>query len=256
MWTSHPDADAVLSLLVDGQRRVLGDDLIGAYLFGSAATGTFEPGVSDLDTIAVLRSDATAGQLAALAELHARIVRETPGWEDRVEVVYLSTHALRNFREPSPAARIAPGEPFHAIEVDDRWLIDWYQVRASGIALHGPSPDEVVPPITSEEDVEAVRRHLLEDLQWRDGLQTPAGRAYAILSMCRGLRTFETGEHVSKREGARWAAEVMPEYAGVIAAALAWRSRDTARPAMMSVMTEEAANRLVVDVQRRLRAEP
>ena len=42
----------------------------------------------------------------------------------------------------------------------------------------------------------------------------------------------------------------------VIAAALAWRSRDTARPAMMSVMTEEAANRLVVDVQRRLRAEP
>jgi hypothetical protein len=84
----------------------------------------------------------------------------------------------------------------------------------------------------------------------------PTAGQLAVLSMCRGLRTCETGEHVSKREGARWAAEVMPEHAGVIADALAWRSRDTTRPGMTGRMTEEAANRLVVDVRRRLRAVP
>jgi hypothetical protein len=36
-----------------------------------------------------------------------------------VEVVYLSSRALATFRTvSSPAARISPGEPFHAIQVD------------------------------------------------------------------------------------------------------------------------------------------
>ncbi len=161
MGTIDPDAVAVLSLLRDGQRRVLGADLVGSYLFGSAATGTFEPGSSDVDTIAVLRSDPTDTHLGSLRELHAGIVREMPDWDDRVEAVYLSTHALMNFRTTSPAARISPGEPFHPIEVDGRWLIDWYQLRTVGIALYGPPATQVAPPIMEGEYVEAVRQHLL-----------------------------------------------------------------------------------------------
>jgi predicted nucleotidyltransferase len=51
---------------VDGQRQTLGVDLIGSYLFGSVVMGDFEPGTSDVDTVAIVRSDLTAGQLAAL----------------------------------------------------------------------------------------------------------------------------------------------------------------------------------------------
>lgn len=147
-----------------------------------------------------------------------------------------------------------PGEPFHAIEVDDRWLIDWYQVRTVGIALFGPSPAEVVPPISKDEYVEAVRRHLLEP-DWVDDFPAHGDlwdRSYAILSMCRGLRTCLTGEHVSKREGARWASELMPEHAGLIADALTWRERSQVS-GVGSVMTHEVTRRFVIDVQRQLR---
>ena len=174
MWTSDADADAALSLLVDGHRRVLGTDLVGSYLYGSAATGAFEPGVSDLDAVAVLRSDPTESQLAGLRELHASIVRELPEWDGRVEVVYLSTRALMTFMTPSPAARISPGEPFHPIEVDRRWLIDWYQLRTVGIALHGPTVVQVAPLITQGEYVEGVRQHLL-DPAWLDASVGPGG---------------------------------------------------------------------------------
>ncbi|MBI3647417.1 MAG: nucleotidyltransferase domain-containing protein [Actinobacteria bacterium] len=49
-----------------GQTQALGVDLVGSYLFGSVVTGDFDPGISDVDTVAVLRSDLTAAQLAAL----------------------------------------------------------------------------------------------------------------------------------------------------------------------------------------------
>jgi hypothetical protein len=247
MWTSDADADSVLSLLVGGQRRVLATDLAGSYLFGSAATGAFEPGVSDLDTVALLRSDPTERQLARLRVLHASIVREMPEWDGRVEAVYVSTHALTNFRTTSPAARISPGEPFHPIEVDHRWLIDWYQLRAVGIALHGPPVAHVAPLITHGEYVEGVRQHL-SDPEWRDATVTLGDRSYAILSMCRGLRTCRTGEHISKREGARWASQLMPEHAALIEDALAWRARPEDRPGSCR-MSQEATRRFISEVQ-------
>lgn len=184
----------------------------------------FEPGISDVDTVAVLRSDPTGEQLILLDRLHGLIVEAMPEWSDRIEAVYLSSDALSGFRSATfPAARISPGEPFHAIEVDDRWLIDWYQLRTVGLAMSGPPATSVVPPISRREWVGAVRRHLLE---WPvdDSMATSGDRAYVVLSMCRGLRTCTTGDHVSKREAARWACETLPAHASTIEDALVRRS--------------------------------
>jgi hypothetical protein len=217
-------SEDVLARLLDGQRQALSDDLVGFYLFGSAVTGGYEPGISDLDTVAVLRSDPTDEQLASLDRLHRTIAEETPEWQDRIEVVYLSAHALREFRaRTSPAARISPGEPFHAIEVDHRWLIDWYQLREVGIALVGPSATSLVPAISRDEYIEAVRQHLLDWREWTS-FETRGSQAYAILTTCRGLRTILTGEHVSKREAAEWARLELPEHEELIGRAVAWRA--------------------------------
>jgi 1-acyl-sn-glycerol-3-phosphate acyltransferase len=222
----HPEVRKLLPRLTDGQELVLGDDLLGSYVFGSVATGDFEPDISDVDAATVLRADPTPDQLNALGRLHQAIVEEMPAWEDRIEVVYLSSRALAMFRTASwPAARISPGEPFHAIDVDRRWLIDWYQLREVGIALRGPAIDSLVPEITHGEYVEEVRQHLLT---WRDSLddlESQGDQAYAVLTMCRGFRTVRTGEHVSKREAARWASEELPEHADLIRDALEWRER-------------------------------
>lgn len=175
-----------------------------------------------------------------------------PQWEDRVEVVYLSTRALETFRtESSAAARISPGEPFHAIQVDHRWLIDWYQLREIGEALYGPPAMTLVPVISHEDYVEAVRQHILD---WPDSVEGLAqgSQAYAIITLCRGLRTLRTGEHVSKREAARWGCEAMPDHAQLIRDAVGWREQSHTEPRIDGVETREATRRFVADAKRLL----
>lgn len=253
MEERDPRVGKLLTRLADSQEQTLGGDLHGSYVFGSVVTGDFDPGISDVDTVAVLRSDPTAAQLGALECLHRDIVEEMPEWEDRVEAVYLSSRALMTFRNASsPAARISPGEPFHTIEVDQRWLMDWYQLREAGIALFGPPVASLVPVISRLEYVESVRQHMLS---WRDpvdDLVAQGDQAYAILTMCRGLRTWRTGEHVSKREAARWACEALPEYAELIRGAVVWRARSSNGRRVDGTATRDATWRFVKEVQRLL----
>jgi predicted nucleotidyltransferase len=226
MESWHPEVEELLGRLTDGQQEVLGQGLLGSYVFGSVATGDFHPGISDVDTVVVLGADLTPDRHAALERLHRDLVADIPSWEDRVEVVYLSSRALlASLLTSAPAARISPGEPFHAIEVDRRWLIDWYQLREVGITLRGPSVASFVPQISHGDYVEGVRRHLLT---WRDSLEaleSQGDQAYAILTVCRGLRTVRMGEHVSKRHAAHWASGELPEHADLIRDALEWRAR-------------------------------
>jgi predicted nucleotidyltransferase len=206
---------------------ILGNRLLAVYLFGSATTGAYEPAISDVDTVAVLRDDLTDDDIASLGALHERIVREAPTWNDRIEVDYLSAMAIADFRShPWPAARVSPGELFHRIQIDRRWLLDWYQVRSTGITLYGRPPEEIVPEIPQSEFVDAVREQLAE---WPDRLAnntTPGRLAYVVLTLCRAFRACTTGDNVSKKEAAVWAAGKLPDFAGVINDAIAWRYAD------------------------------
>lgn len=224
MIIGDPVADTLVPRLLDDLSGALGANLFAVYLFGSAATGNFEPSISDVDLAAIVKRELAPAELDALDRMHRELVAEMPAWDGRVEVVYVTSQGLRTFRYgTSAAARISPGEPFHSIEVDPTWLIDWYQLREIGVTLLGPPPTEVVPVISKGEYVEAVRRLILA---WpTDDLAMLGNQAYAILTMCRGLRTVVTGEYVSKREAARWASDLLPGYAELIRTALSWREQ-------------------------------
>lgn len=253
MWRTDPAVNQTLARLLDGQRAALGDSLVGIYLFGSLVTGSFEPGSSDIDTVVLLRDDLTETTLAALSDLHAQIVRQSPEWTDRIEAVYLSTRALETSLSGSaPAARISPGEDFHVIGVDPLWILDWYRVLTVGIALEGPPIAELIPAIPREDYLKALRGHLL-DPDWLARLDVAGSRCYAVITMCRGLRSIQIGDYVSKRDGAGWASDAMPQYASLIAAAMAWRlaapdERDDA------TLAEPEVRALVLDIQRKVRS--
>jgi hypothetical protein len=161
---------------------------VATYLFGSAATGDFEAGLSDVDTVAVLAGDPTPNDLEALAKLPSELLGQSPEWDDRVETVYLSATALASFRDGRRrAARVSPGEPFHAIEVDRRWVLDWYRVREVGVALHGPPPRKRIPKIPHSEFVAAVRGELLIwPRQISPGISA-GSLAYTVLTICRSV---------------------------------------------------------------------
>ncbi len=51
--TPYPDVNAVLRLLLEGAQPILGDHFIGLYLYGSLASGDFNPQTSDIDFVVV-----------------------------------------------------------------------------------------------------------------------------------------------------------------------------------------------------------
>jgi predicted nucleotidyltransferase len=225
----RPPADLVAALASEIQ-DVLGDDLVGLYIYGSSVSGGFDHGVSDIDLVAVTAPEVGALDLAGLERVHRLFARRYPDWSDRLEIVYIGSATLRAFRtSPGSLAVISPGEPFHVR--DERvaeWLQNWYLVRENGICLYGAEAAAVVPAITWTEFSAATVRYAYE-LRNRSRVGASGGVfAYTILTMCRALRTVRTQTHGSKQEAAAWTRERMPEWAWLIDSALQCRlSRGT-----------------------------
>ena len=221
---NHQMLEPLLEALVSDIRAVLGGDLLGIYLYGSSVSGGFDPGVSDLDLVAVTSAEVEEMNLADLEQMQLDIVRRNPEWTDRLEITYIGWTTLQSFRTSAGLlAVISPGEPFHVVGDVDEWLQNWYLVRETGVTLYGVAAADVIPPIARVEFVAAVVRYA-DWLRKRNHNDLgPGSLAYAVLSLCRALQTVRTGMHCSKQEAAAWARERMPKWAWLIDAALRCR---------------------------------
>ena len=215
----------LLDELLSEIQTVLGPKLLGLYLYGSLVSGDFDHDVSDIDMLAVMTSDLTETEAAALKHMHEEFVRRNPNWEHRIEVQYFSTEGLKTFRtQSSKMGNISPGEPFHIIDAGIEWLLNWYFVREFDVVLFGPSSHQFIASISKDEYLQAVQDHTR---QWTDYVKTTHtswhGQSYAILTLCRAFYSYTNGEQVSKKKAAEWAAQQLPEWAYLIQNALAWR---------------------------------
>ena len=222
--TAYPPVNALLESLLAQMQAILGNKLVGVYLYGSLVTGDFDPGISDVDLLAATSSDIGEREFNSLKKMQDSIVLNHPEWADRLEVAYVSRHALRTFKtHTSQIAVISPGEPFHVKEAGRHYLINWYVVREKGLTLLGPSPDTIVEPISKDEFIQAVKEHVRAWREWIHDAHSRPSQAYAILTLCRALYACTQGEQVSKRRAAVWAAKEWPEWSSTIENARAWR---------------------------------
>ncbi|KAB8140385.1 DUF4111 domain-containing protein [Chloroflexia bacterium SDU3-3] len=203
-------------------RRTLADQLVGVYLFGSAANGSYEPGVSDLDIQAVTHVPVPEALRRELAGLLAHAHLPCPA--RRLEFVLYSQGAV------SPAARhprfllnwnTGAGERDHmsldaAQEASHWFLLDIAMGREVGQALFGPPPAEVFSPIPRPWVLDA----LLDSLLWHHTHEGTS--ANAVLNACRAWRYAAEGVMGSKLDGAAWAMQQLDE-PGLIAQALRHR---------------------------------
>lgn len=203
----------------------LGHTLVGIYLYGSAVWGDFDDDISDIDVLVVLTRDIDATVFARLDAWHQSLETRYPAWAGRIEIAYISTTALQTFRtHNSPIAVISPGEPFNIKEAGIDWLINWYTIRHQSVVLYGAAVATVIPDISADEFRDSVRRQVGE---WRDWVSHTRDsrpyQAYTILTMCRALYAWNTGQQASKRVAAEWTMQQLPTHAGIIANALVWR---------------------------------
>ncbi len=223
--TPYTDINTLLEILLSGMQSILGPKLVGVYLYGSLVTGDFDRDSSDIDLVTVTSSDIDEGEFNALLAMHTDFATQHSEWDGRIEVAYISTHALKTYKtQTSQIAVISPGEPFHLKEAGIDWLINWYTIREKGVTLFGPSPKTLIDPIAKDEYLLAVRDHAQYWRKWPSSIsQQRPSQAYGILTLCRAMYTLAKGELTSKKQAALWAEKEFPQWASLVQNALLWR---------------------------------
>src|SRR5207248_8310693 len=135
-------------LLLSEVRALVGEELLGMYLYGSLSLGAFEPGSSDIDFL-VATVDALADErVRALSNMHARLINSGLSYATRLEGFYLPQAALR--RSDAANARYPFNAQAHGllmVELGSDWVIQRHLVRETAIVLWGPPPQTLLDPV-------------------------------------------------------------------------------------------------------------
>lgn len=241
-FTPYPGVNAILQMLLEQVHAVLGDELVGMYLYGSLSEGDFDPASSDIDFVVVTAEELPERVVAALKEMHARISAGGLTWSKKLEGSYIPRPAWRRYnpayaRHPS----IGVDWPFGAGEHGPDWIIQRHIVRERGVTLWGPSPamliDPVIPADLRRASCDAALHFWSGQLAGPAWLRPRNYQAFAILTMCRILYTLARGETASKPVAAAWARKTLGiTWAPLIDRALRWRHDD--RPDDMEEMLD------------------
>ncbi|MEK7327663.1 MAG: aminoglycoside adenylyltransferase domain-containing protein [Chloroflexota bacterium] len=227
--TLYSDVNAVLSALLSDAQTILGERFIGLYLYGSLASGDFNPQTSDIDFVVVTADELPGETVSTLKAMHARLAASGLKGATRLEGDYIPLLALRRY-DPTRASYPHLGVDGH-FEVEQHGsdsVIQRHTLREQGVVVAGSSLQTLIDPVQLND----LRRAVLELLRewWLPQLHNPARlqsseyQAYAVLTMCRALYTLQHGIVASKPVAARWAQEALDErWAGLIEQALAWR---------------------------------
>ena len=225
--TPYPDVNLVLRMLLEGAQSILRDHFVGLYLYGSLASGGFNPQTSDIDFLVATDADLSDDLIRDLEALHVRLWNSDLKWAAKLEGAYVPLHTLRRHDPDSaPCPTINEGRLYLDRQGSD-WIIQRYILREYGATVCGPSLKPLIDPVTPDDLRRAVAGVLRE--WWQPMLADPVRirnreyEVFAILSMCRALYALEYGDIVSKRVAAQWALTTLDErWAELIERAAAW----------------------------------
>ncbi|RKK92208.1 hypothetical protein BFJ71_g10294 [Fusarium oxysporum] len=185
----------------------LKNQLVGVYLFGSASYDAYEPGLSDLDVQAVVKSPLdTSGKKAIISHLTQDSL---PCPATKLEfVVYAQDSVNPANRHPAFELNLntGPHQSDHisldlANESSHWFLLDIAMGRQLGRCLYGAALTEAFGAIPRRWVLEGMA----DSLAWHQANE--ASSTNSVINACRSWRYIATGEFCSKLEGAIWAME-------------------------------------------------
>ena len=208
--TKYPEINKILDLLLTSISQVLGNQLVGMYLYGSLSSGDFDLESSDIDFLVITTSTLSNKTIEDLETMHHRIWKSGLKWAAKLEGSYIPKREIRNHHPRSgPCPTVNEGR-FYLDTRGSDWIIQRYVIREQGIILAGPDPKTLIDPVDAKELRRAVKGVLNE--WWFPMLEDPTWlrehgseyHAFTILTMCRALYTLENGAIVSKLVAAHW----------------------------------------------------
>lgn len=207
--TPYADVNAILSDLLTRVQAILGDNFVGMYLYGSLATGTFDPNSSDIDFLVATQVEVEGEAFRQLQAMHTALGQTDSKWAIQMEGAYISLPELRRYseRQHPYLDRDASDLVMETFHTD--WVVQRHILREHGITLVGPTIRDLIDPITGDDLRQAMVAMMTVwwELMLNDPspLNTYGYRAYAIMTMCRVLYTMETGDVLPKGAAVEWA---------------------------------------------------
>lgn len=193
---------------------ILNDNLVGVYLHGSLAMGSFQLGVSDLDLLFVVKEHLSSEEKSRIID-H---LNETRQKEKSVEMSVLIEDVLQNPQYPM-AVELRYDYPDNIFknEPDKEVLIHLYETKERGFCIWGKPVGKVFQKIPAKyylfsilEDLKYTRKYLLKN------------PTYWILNACRITAFIKERSVLSKLEGGQWGIENLSEkYHNLIEQAMA-----------------------------------
>lgn len=213
--TPYPEVNEVLLVLLGNVKRILGNQFIGMYLYGSLSSGDFDPETSDIDFLVVTAGILPHEIIAELEAMHKESWSPSLKRAGELEGSYIPKDLIRR-HDPtgSPCPTVNEGKFF----VDKRgsdWIIQRHVIREYGVIVEGPDPKTLIDFVNPGEIRGAVLGVLqewwfpmLEDPSWLQEHES-AYCAFAVITMCRALHALEHGTITSKPKAVQWAREVL-----------------------------------------------
>ena len=212
-----PEVNEMLKLLLSNVKEILRDQFVGMYLYGSLASGDFNPATSDIDFLVVTKNILSEKKITALEAMHNQTWASSLKRAGKLEGAYVPKELIRR-HDPygKPCPTINEGK-FYLDRPGSDWIIQRHVIREHGVIIEGPDPKDIIDPVSREDIRSSVMGILnewwfpmLEDPSWlRD--HESGYRAFAVITMCRVLHALAHGTIVSKPKAIQWARKKLGE---------------------------------------------
>lgn len=213
--TPYLEVNEVLHLLLSNVKRILGNQFIGVYLYGSLSSGDFDSETSDIDFLVVTDGILSEEIIAELEAMHKETWATSLKRTGELEGAYVPKELIRR-HDPNgaPCPTVNEGQ-FYVAPLGSDWVIQRHVIWEYGVIVEGPDPKTLIEVVNPDE----IRASVLGVLHewWFPMLDDPSwlrshGNAYsafAVITMCRVLHALEYGTVTSKPKAVRWARQAL-----------------------------------------------
>ena len=206
----------ITEAFVKESREILGDNLVGVYLHGSAVMGCFNEKKSDIDLLVVVNEEISDEIKMRYMNMVVRLNADAP--EKGIEISIVRKEVCKPFVYPTPfelhfsAAHLEwyktdPADYVEKMKGTDKDLAAHFTIiYHRGKCLYGKEIKDVFEKIDREDYLDSI----LSDVEnaEEDIITNPV---YIILNLCRVLAYKREGLILSKKEGGEWGLKNLPK---------------------------------------------
>ena len=210
MIVSLSSAGLCLGAFVARTKVILGGNLAGIYLHGSAVMGCFNPEKSDLDLIVVVNEPVSDTVKKDFMDMVVELNESAPAMG--IELSVVTRNVCDPFVYPTPFElhfsvahlgwyRNDPDDYIQKMNGTDKDLAAHFTIiRSRGQCLYGAPMNEIFSPIPKDDYMDSIRNDIAEAVD-----EIGDNTMYLALNLARVLAYKEEDLVLSKKEGGDWA---------------------------------------------------